>query len=398
MRDLDVLQSRGREVHTAWSGIEVHRTFYFEPYEAFEEVTLILQGHTEAGAPIPDVLPAPIPAPGPLPAAQPAWTRFPPAKDPYLPTLYCNEVRVSLTDPRLALSTSADLEVGNAADGNPIVTILDKLETNHESPGEGYAGGFITAIYRPLITALTSGTESGKFDWMDPKFNPVFKQIPWPTGLKTFVALESLSAEARAAMVAGAAGAIGAGVLALALGQGGVNGSIPSELADTITVPIFEFTIRRLLVHTPPYDAIAWCAGKLNSVTEPFPATNLPNFFADTLRFDGANIQNRLDALGNEWFEIIYHFSWLNMLSHDVYSTDGLKIDRNAAVTWNHVFMRPSFFDVSLSDIGWWPVVRDVDRRIFAVPIPAGLGLTGPATGGPLYSTANFLDLFRLPQ
>ncbi len=376
MRDLKVLQSRGREVHTAWSGMEVHRTFYFEPYEAFEEVTLILQGRTEAGA-------------------DPTWTRFLPAKDPYFPTLFCNEIRVSLTDPRLALSTSPDLEVGNAADGNPIVTILDKLETHHESPGEGYAGGFITAIYRPLITARITGLEAEKFDWMDAKFNPVFKQIPWPTGLKTFVALDSLSAEARAALAAGAVGLIGGAALLVVLAQGGVDATIPPELADTITVPIFEFTIRRLLVHTPPFDAIAWCAGKLNSVDAPFPGTTLPDFAADTLRFDGAEIEGRLDALGNQWFEIIYHFSWLNMLSHDVFGLDGLPIDR-APVTWNHVFMRPSFLGISLSEIGWWPVVRNTDLRIFDVGIPNLLN--GPATGGALYNTANFLDLFRIPQ
>lgn len=340
------LQQYDRKVHTASSGIEIQRKFYFEPYSAFPDVLEALQGKVVADD-------------------NGVWKRTLPAKDSYLKNCFCNEVRVGFADSD-AMASAIDLR--GAADPPPrrYSQVLDLLQTEQESTVTGAAGGVVTASYRPLITALIDPDHENAFDWMDPQFNVTLREVPWPDGL--FIAT-------------------GGAIV--------TNRPVPKELGSPIYVPVVEFTIRRLLVGEPPWGGIAAAAGKINRDDFPVknldPPTNLPTMTRGTLRFEGADVTRRFSANGETWHELTYTFSWLKYADNPVFNEKGEKLGGLQPVTWNHVLMRPSFFGFGVNEMGWYFVGKQAAVELFDMPNPFFR-----ASAGSLYTYGNFSHLFVL--
>lgn len=346
MPDVTKFQCVSRKVQTTSSGIRIERAFYFEPYGAFPEVLKALQGMVKG-------------------------ERTLPARDPYIPNCFCNECHLTMPGGDYALTTSPSLDEARDADGKIVTSIKERSELLKEKPIAGGVGGHVVAIYRPLITARIAPEGDKKpensFSWIDPTFMPVMKQIPWPDGM--FIAT-------------------GAAIFR--------NKSVPKEAGLPIHVPVIEFSIRQLLLEYPPWDAIGSVAGCINSDRWPEPGmaqNTLPNFVRGTLKFEAPQVVNRMDAAGRRWYEVTYNFSWLRYGDTGVHGEDGATLGpKNAVnpVTWNHVFMRPSFFGFQANKLGWYHVLRDEADGFFRLA-------DNPLfrqSGGSLYNYTTFGHLF----
>ncbi len=340
MPDLTFIQSIGRKTHTASDGIEIQRQFYFEPYFAFPEVLEALQGSVKKDTGI--------------------WVRTLPARDPYITNCFCNEARIDFADGD-ALASSPDISLGD-----PELSLLGRIQGQRESPTIGAAGGIVTASYRPLITAVTEVGHHNAFDWLDPQFQVTLREVPWPAGL----------------FIQGDPGPLG-------------RKSVPKELGSPIRIPVIDFTIRRLLVGEPSWSGIELAAGKINDDVFPGnfdPPTNLPSMARGTLRFDGANLLNRLSADGSTWYEIGYNFSWLNYHDSPVFDENGNELQGINPVTWNHVLMRPKHAGlVAFNKMGWYFVQKQALFEFLPFKTPFFT-----ASAGALYTYGNFSHLFKL--
>jgi hypothetical protein len=319
------------------------------------------------------------------------WKRLLPARDPYYEFCFCNEARIDHVDPeKQSISVSPELDfdivrpnVGDAPKDNHN-SWMTAVNSQRDTP----AGGcFITASYRPLITAFKppavdlkpnepgwhaakNDNDSPAFDWLDPQWNPTVHTLPWPTGF-TFVHLKPF----------------------------GFPDNLPldAKIAQPMAMPVVEFSIRRMLVGEPPWDLIEKLANTVNQAD--FPSilnTNLPTCKKGTLRFDNMEVLEHYSSLvpGQMWFEIVYHFSWLVMTDSPVYDENGI-IDPEGTITWNHVFMNVEAIDASIPrDIPaglQWRVVSKLGTDW--IPFVPGVG---QKQLGPLYSFANFGPLFEL--
>lgn len=368
MADPILIQSSEREVHTSSSGIEILRKFSFEPYDSHPAVLDALQGYVRKDD-------------------KGLWKRTLPARDPYIRSCYCNEARVELLDPA-SLTTSPDIQKAARAklgvdpnvdpagemNGDPPgkETLRDILEVQKEDPRDGTGGGYITASYRPLITAWLKDKSPRMFDWIDPQFKPGFKQVKWPEGL--VVKIEGRT--------------------------GPFPLNVPDEIAEPISIPVIDFSIRRILVGEPPFYAAELLAGCVNKDIWPYPTADftLPTFQKETLKFEGMDIENRLDSKGNQIFEIILHFSWINLQDMPVHDKDGKASDKLVSVTWNHIFMNPNPWGLTgdVYPTGWYYVQREKD--VFLGPLKLGYiaGLFEiPATAGSLFTKSDFDRLFQ---
>ncbi len=181
---------------------------------------------------------------------------------------------------------------------------------------------------------------------------------------------------------------------AMPVGSGSTrSGWIP--LASTIAIPVIDFTIRRLLVGEPPYEQIELKAGHVNRSTWPADKNfRLPQFQPETLKFESADITNRYSARGDKhrWYEITYHFTWLNYWSYPVYKANGVPYEKYHPITWNHVLFRPRTKVPFAAFNSAWYYVRKrktietlgLEFNIFTID------------EGPLYGSVHFDDLFKL--
>jgi hypothetical protein len=334
-----IVQQLDRVQHATSSGMEITRQFYVEPYSAFQEVVFRLQGSVVGGA------------------------RRPPMRDPYVRNAYCNETLVSYADKRVAASSDAlSKDVGDDT--------TKQLEAKQE-PAEGLAGALITAHYRPIVTAWKSSDptepDDQQWDWVDPKFKPGVRMIPWPAGL--FIRTEAL-----------------------------VTRGIPSESSSPIAVAIHDFTIKRLFLSEIPWGAIAAAKGTINQGVFPRAGheTNgqLPVFIHNTLKFEGAETTNMMDTAGNRWYEVLYHFKWIQQPAGVLINAAGDEVIGDPWVTWNHVFMNPSIFGLQ-GRTAWYEVFRGQATEI---PFLKIFGINIPflaVEGGPLFNQADFMGLFE---
>jgi len=309
-----------------------------------------------------------------------------PCRDTYIRNCYCNEYRVTLAHED-GLATS-----GSLGDGELKV----RLEEKAEDPVAGTAGAIVEAHYRPLVTAWLHRddpkpkhgddwqkynpppTRETAFDWMEPKFTPGAIQLPWPEGL--FV--NAISKD-------------------LFLGEQLSTGKVPGAVGQPIKIPTQRFTIRRILVAAPPWDAIRQC---MNAVNEsPFPGPNhkatfdkeknpngIPNFPQHTVQFTGADIDPMMDSGGNRWFEIVLHFEAIERYTKNLYGFDGKA--NKGWVTWNHLLMMPSWL-WSKADTGWYSVFLGKERKLAGINIQGLLG--ADLTEGDLFPEANLKKLFE---
>ncbi len=341
-----------RRVQTTSTGMRIERAFSFEPYESFPAVLEALQGtvkQDETGE----------------------WKRTLPARDPYIKNCFCNECHLVMPGDDYALTTSKSIQV--AVDKNGIKTkrsLKEKLEVEKEKPVDGGVGGHVVAIYRPLITARIAPENDTKpenaFDWIDPTFSPVLKQIPWPDGF--FIITGAFA---------------------------GRNKSVPRETGLPIHIPVIEFSIRQLLVGEPNWDGIDAAAGCINASDFPlkfagFTKTTLPNMLRGQLKFEAPEVVNRMDAAGNRWYEVTYNFSWLRYGDTGVHDEEGNELPGMQPVTWNHVFMRPSFFGFAANKLGWYHVLRDEATGFFQLADNPLFRISA----GSLYNYTNFTHLF----
>ncbi len=378
--DLTSLRSiahRSRTTHIAWDGLEVQKQFYVDPFTVAPAVVEALQGSV-------------------FQEADKTWVRRLPAVDPYYPYCYCNEALIDQVDPEkqsMAISPALGVVVDEDEPDIPNVINYDRLMSKVNTVGEEAAGGaFITAHYRPLISALVPPLavsadpgpaaeaafalqDSKMFDWIDPQWLPGVKTVAWPDGMGVIVrhGFTGLPAAIR----------------------------LPKGVADQVTVPITEFSIRRLLVGRIPWKTISSISNCVNHVDWPTNVTSGEGnirfeglFKEETLKFDGAEIVEHYSPAsdGGFWYEIIYHFQWLHLEEPNVYDANG-RLDPRGVVTWNHALVTPEVgllgaVGLTKRDPGWY-IVNKFDLANWA---PWAFG----SVAGTLYKIAPFDQLFDL--
>lgn len=339
-----LIQEKDRTVHTSHSGIEIERTFYAEPYSSHPDVLKALQGSVEKNGE--------------------TWERTDPAHDPWIENCYCTEAVLGFEDKEvMAGSPSLDAAAGN--------DLADKLTKQKETPKEGAAGYQVIAKYRPLLTAWTGDDSDGhsKWDWLEPKFTPGVREIPWPNGLFAETTF---------------------------LGDV-VPDNIPDEVGSPVGVPVHDVAIRRILVGAVPWETIAASANALNKDVFPEAGTsaadNLPAFPERTLKFTGVDILNMVDTEGNRWYELIVNFKWINLWAEKLFNLGAGGESEEGWVTWNHALYQPWW--LGQGDTGWYEAALGEQRRIAGFNAPfdiPGFGLIG----GRLHSEVNFMPLFKL--
>lgn len=339
------MESRGRTSHVHWDGCEVQRQFYVKHFRAAPHVCEALLGFVlRVGS---------------------TYVRYLPAVDPYYDQiLYCNEARWDHIDgDKKSISNSPP--IGGAAGEVPALDAYNHFMGQVNSvPERAEGGAFITASYRPLISGyhpirynniLTAADRDRQFDFMDPVLMPGTQTIPWPDGLVL----------------------IKRGKIGDLLNEDNVSG----ELADPITIPLIQFSVRRMFLGKIPYRALdqllnhlntsAWPSGTVAGLAWPW---TFPQFPAETLRFDSYEETRHWSQSSdlNKWHEVKLNFSWRNHYDHAVRDADGEHLVGTFPVTWNHILANPTN-----EDLGWYRVFRKTDDFRF-----------------PLYTLGNFDDLF----
>lgn len=359
------VESRGRTSHVHWDGCEVQRQLYCNHYWTAPHVCAALLGFVLRGV---DGTGGAI------------FTRYLPAFDPiYDQILYCNEARWDHVDgDKKSISNASPIggAAGNVTKVQAYSHFMFEINRvgenkvvvdNDGSITEGVPGGaFITASYRPLISAyrgpygvLDEVGRHRQFDFMDPVLTPGVQTIPWPDGLQLVKRGKTF---------------------------GNTNpDNISGELADPITIPLIEFTIRRMFLGKVPHQRFselqntvnedAWPSGQANSDQWPY---TLPQFPAHTLRFDGYTETRHWSQSSNlnQWHEVEFHFSWRNYRDFPIMDLNGDSTGRTW-VTWNHALANP--FD---ADLAWYRVRRN-----------SGLLFDGVG-GEDLYTSSDFDTLF----
>ena len=326
-----------RTEHASPSGIEIIRSFHVRQYQDHREVCKALRGYSVKDS------------------------RVLPARDTYIRNCYCMETRVDFAHEDATMSSESIQDI--------VGTAKDKVEgnvdagTQKETTALGTAGAIVHAHYRPMVSSFKAEdpeeTNTEAFDWLDFTSVPGFKQIQWPDGLFTV--------------------------------RDGNAVSLPDDLAEPIRIPVSDVSIRRVMVHEPPYQTMKVASGSVNSLSFPRPAdqfTGMPTFEKGTLRFEGATIEPTIDSEGKRHWEVTNHYSWLNLYSTAVYNEGGNRQD--GPVTWNHVFMRPSRWGFQ-GPMGWYFVHREADIKVG----PFNVGLFRFSDGS-LYKLFDMMQLHNM--
>jgi hypothetical protein len=320
-------ESRGRTSHIHWDGCEVQRQFYVDDYRAAPEVCGALLGFV-------------------------LWTgngyqRYLPAFDPYYnQILYCNEARWDHVDGDKKSISNSPAIAGAPAEvpaEEAYLHFRDKVNTVRE---EAEGGAFITASYRPLISAYhgdrygifseSNPDRDRQFDFMDPQITAGSKTIPWPDGMVVRTDADILKWTA-----------------------------VSEEVADPVTIPTKDMTIRRMFLGEVPYAGYDAALGKVNNAAWPVgnPGTiqwpwTIPQFPAHTLRFDSYNVIRHWSqhSRANIWYEVELNFSAISLVEDGVHNSEGTYIGV-APVTWQHVFLDPGI----RFRLGWFWCYRGGD-------------------------------------
>ncbi len=354
------MESRGRTSHVHWDGCEVQRQFYVNHYWAAPHVCAALLGFVlQEGA---------------------VYKRYLPANDPiYNQILYCNEARWEHVD-KQSISAAAPI---NAVSGNVSVeqayshfmfevNRIGENKVTVDNGGlitEGVPGGaFITASYRPLISAYYGDDYSSgpggpiprrerQFDFLDPQIVPSTRSVPWPMGLAVKPGGDVLNAL-----------------------------DVPDAHMEPLIVPTLEFTVRRMFLGRVPYEILNPALGTVNNADWPagnYRAPNwpwtIPQFPAETLRFDSYQVIPHWSQSStfNTWYEVKLHFLARAFRGSPFYDQNGVR-SALGDVTWNHAF----FAAVGeRGGVAWWYV----SKRMTVIPV---------FTYAPVYTPISFHTLF----
>lgn len=366
---IEKFETRGKTVHSHYDGREIQRTFHL--------LGDVIPGRTPPARyqKAPDVVEAML---GSVTREVEGdkWTRHFPAQDPEYPQCYCNEVKVRQIHPD-AISKSPTLGLGNlAAETTPEARYAKFMQQVNGVQDNPAGGCFLTASYRPLMSAYRPSpsdpheSDGRIFDWIDPHFTPGVRTGPWPDGLQIATRTKAVSVW---------------------------TPSVPDEVAQPVNIPITEFTIKRLLVGEVPYTLLDRLLNSVNDRSWPVPANQytIPLFPKGTLRFDNYKVANHYSPAsgGGLWYELVYHFSWMNLLDSPVFGEEGQLLDKGgyANVTWNHVLVRPAVpltGGIVLKDLGWYFIMK--------IRYPDWQEAVGKGTVGPLFSFADLDPLFML--
>jgi hypothetical protein len=303
---INLLEVKDRRCRITTTGTEIVTTFYCEPASAAPLVISALLGRVTGNS-------------------QATYARELPAADHDFPYCYCVEAHPVTMDPRQATGTASILPKVTGLDYDDIRAALAKPinlngpqslsadgKSNDATPTRGYCGIFIEAIYRPLLSRYKTGspwdaTPEKAFDYVDPQFSPCSKAIP-------------ISASCYVLYDTNKWGSYGTSI-----------GSSP-QLVETWQ----NFTIRRVMCPTVPWNTIRQLANRINGLADwtpmNFDIPGLPNntFPKGTLRFDFAEPISRIvptclgstsadvfsDIKGNPitkpmmWWDIVLTFSW----------------------------------------------------------------------------------------
>ena len=353
-------ESRGKTVHSHYDGREIRRIFHLEPYSKAPDVVEGMLGSVTREGDTAN------------------WTRHFPVQDPQYADCYCNEVRTDLIDPR-ACSVSGTLGLDSLkVSGAPQAAYTMFMQQVNSVPDDPAGGCFLTASYRPLISAYQPGysahEQDGRiFDWINPDFTPAVRTSPWPDGL--LIAVKDPNNVPIA------------------------TPGVPDEVAQPVNIPVIEFSVKRLLVGEVPYSRLNSLLNTVNQASWPVDGSRLalPTFAKGTLRFDNYKIIKHYSRASTNgfWYELVYYFLWLSLKDKPVYGEDGELSGENGFhdVTWNHCLMRPrlqlpAFPDILALDLGWYFVVKTKKANWAKSEYVSQIG--------PLYSFADFDPLFRL--
>lgn len=362
-------ESRGRRSHIHWDGAEVQREFYCRPFRAAPQACAALVGYVERTGQ--------------------SYTRRLPAIDPYYNQIcYCNEARWEHVDGGKGSIAYSQGVAAQTPDFDPIPAdtynhFMAQVNTVPElsailpaNPTEADVqrvqdelahGAFITASYRPLISAYTGlygvPDRDRQFDWMNPLIVPGLRTIPWPDGL--FIKQHPTG-----------------------------NRPVPTEVSEPIPIPIKELTIRRLLLGKVPYTYFDLFLGKVNFAAWPTGdygeeswAYTIPQFPAETVKFESYEVIPHWSQLSerNLWYEVVFHFSIISLHDVRVNDADGQQQSGRKPVTWNHALFRPAILRVipTAAKVEWWYVHRN-----------DGITINIGEEGGPLYGKIPFDGLF----
>ena len=291
---VSIFEAVNRNVRIGTNGTEIATTFYIEPATAAPIAVTALLGYVS----VPQT-PSTFPTftngswQGGNIVAESAYMREPPVWDHEFPYCYCVEAhprpfdQKSITSCATLMSASnmtgvAYTDIRNAAkkpinfNGPQGLADDGMSNTNVLPPERAMCGAYIEAIYRPLSSIYnmpgsypsytgrpTKPDYVRRFDYVDPQFHPCSRMFPFGGAANLYF------------------------------------GGYPFPEANSsaqLTESWLEFTIRRVMCPSVPYQTIAQLTGRINGLKAWTPANmtvpGLPNntFPQGTLRFDGADI------------------------------------------------------------------------------------------------------------
>ena len=355
LADIRELESRGSTVHSHYDGRQIERSFYLKPWSAAPDVVEAMLGsvtqETEGGN----------------------WVRHFPAQHPKYTDCYCNEVKCQAVHPH-AIANSPSIALGDMAsydtEASRYAHFMEQLNAVDDDPA---AGAFLTASYRPLLSAYKPYADRHEcdgavFDWINPLFVPSVRTVPWPDGL---------------------------GTVGKTVNEPDWWAAVPDEIAQPLNVPIVHFTVKRLFVGEVPYLLLDELMNTVNDASWPTVPSYyaLPEFPKGTLRFDNYEVIKHASRASTHgcWYELRYHFSWLDLKGYPVYTATGdLAGDQGYAdVTWNHALMRPHG---NRGQLGWYFVAMRRGNEWGEIVRPGAIKVQH----GPIFRLTNFDKLFRL--
>ena len=369
---ITLLEAVDKRTRITSTGGEIITTFYVEPASGAPIVVSRLLGSVTGDSPA-------------------SYARNLPAADYDYPFYYCVEAHPTPFDRRSVTSSPAMLlrQYGGAsitasdiddALAKPIIfdgpQTVNPDGTRNPQNSPNMCGAYVEAVYRPLnsiYNGSTGGANAARaFDYIDPQMYPCSRTIP-----------------------------MGAGLVIAAQGKG-TRRTMTLDGTSALKVDTWhEFTIRRVMCPSVPWDTIRQLTSRINGLRAWTPANmtvpGLPGntFDVGTLRFDSAEpilrvVPTCVDSNGKllgypdtqlptttkmQWWDILYKFSWRTTFDywHDdngVYVNGG----KPAQLTWNVEWNPTASTGLYVSYVpGWYEAYFSIsvaDNTITATKYP----------------------------
>ena len=394
---LNVLEWVDRRERVTTTGTEIVSTIYCEPASSGPMVVAALLGRVTGN--------------------ELSSKRVMPVYDPIYPYCYCVEANRRPLDARAVANSESITPSKNFYDPDPLKAVHEAFLTppffdgpvsmasdgKYKQPDDtrGECGCYIEAVFRPLLSAYNGSEEqatTGSFDYVDPQFFTCYRTF---NNANALYALPDINPNHWLTK----------------------NYKIGEETQFTETWQ--EFTIRRIMCPTVPWETINKLSNTINLYTwQPlwFDLPTLPifgkppvqGFPPGTLRFDGCSPNKRvtptvlkddndplsflLDAHGNPFcaantsWDMTYKFSWRTIWNWWI-DFEG-NIQEPKWLTWNMQFGGP-FGKLLASPAAWYDTfawsfftgtssITDPDNNVFGAKyrFAEDIGVNSP-TGRP---------------